>query len=149
MFHPEIWQCYHVNRGYQSETRKILRRFLSHRSSVWLYLLQAERCGWFGHHSSLDLSFGRKGDRRSTPVHPPSRSLAGRCWLTILSLTIHNVHHLLSLMNTARCAIIEDRFPHFVQDFFARYYSGKQVPSWATNALGVVGITLNQRGPGQ
>jgi queuine tRNA-ribosyltransferase catalytic subunit len=64
--------------------------------------------------------------------------------LTTSRLTMHNVHHLLSLMKAARNAIIEDRFAFFVHNFFARYYKGKPVPSWATDALAVVGINLNQ-----
>jgi len=62
-----------------------------------------------------------------------------------LSLTMHNVHHLLSLMKAARHSIIEDGFPRFVYDFFARYYEGKPVPSWAVSALEVVGITLTEQ----
>lgn len=57
---------------------------------------------------------------------------------------MHNVHHLLSLMKAVRHAIIEDEFPQFVHDFFARYYDGKQFPPWAIDALEVVGINLNQ-----
>lgn len=57
---------------------------------------------------------------------------------------MHNVHHLLSLMKAARNAIIEDRYSFFVHDFFARYYKDKPVPSWAIDALAVVGINLKQ-----
>jgi queuine tRNA-ribosyltransferase catalytic subunit len=62
---------------------------------------------------------------------------------------MHNVHHLLSLMNAARNAIIEDRYPRFVHDFFTTYYRGKQAPSWAIDALRMVGINLNQQLPNQ
>jgi queuine tRNA-ribosyltransferase catalytic subunit len=55
---------------------------------------------------------------------------------------MHNVHHLLSLMKAARYAIIEDRFKRFVLDFFTRYYGGKQVPTWAVDALETVGIKI-------
>ena len=58
---------------------------------------------------------------------------------------MHNVHHLLSLMKAARHAIIQGRFERFVHDFFARYYEGKQVPSWAIAALEVVGIKLTSK----
>jgi len=61
---------------------------------------------------------------------------------------MHNVHHLLSLMKAARNSIIEDRFTFFVHDFFARYYKDKPVPSWATDALALVGITLKQHAAG-
>lgn len=60
---------------------------------------------------------------------------------------MHNVHHLLSLMRTARQAIIEDRYPQFVRDFFLRYYGGKRIPFWAIDALQGVGIDLNQQSP--
>jgi queuine tRNA-ribosyltransferase catalytic subunit len=60
---------------------------------------------------------------------------------------MHNVHHLLSLMNAARNAITEDRYPRFVHDFFTTYYGGKQAPSWAIDALSMVGINLNQQLP--
>jgi queuine tRNA-ribosyltransferase catalytic subunit len=69
-------------------------------------------------------------------------------WLIISRLTMHNVHHLLSLMRAARNAIIEDRFALFVHGFFARYYEDKPVPSWATDALAVVGINLKQQAAG-
>ncbi|TPR07109.1 Ferric reductase like transmembrane component family protein [Aspergillus niger] len=36
-------------------------------------------------------------------------------------LTMHNVHYLLSLMGSARQAIIEDRFPAFLRDFFGNF----------------------------
>lgn len=66
-----------------------------------------------------------------------------RMLLIASSLTMHNVHHLLSLMKAARDAIIEDRFPGFVREFFAAYYKDRQVPSWAIEALEVVGISLD------
>lgn len=66
--------------------------------------------------------------------------------LTALSLTMHNVHHLLSLMKAARNAIIEDKYPQFVREFFAAYYKGKRFPPWAIDALEVVGINLNENG---
>ncbi|KAE8373223.1 hypothetical protein BDV26DRAFT_285316 [Aspergillus bertholletiae] len=40
-------------------------------------------------------------------------------------LTIHNVHYLLSLMGAARQAILEDRFPVFLRDFFRNLYGEK------------------------
>jgi queuine tRNA-ribosyltransferase catalytic subunit len=57
---------------------------------------------------------------------------------------MHNIHHLLSLMESARKAIIEDRFPTFVRQFFASYYNTKPVPSWAIDALNSVGIDLTR-----
>lgn len=55
---------------------------------------------------------------------------------------MHNVHHLLSLMRSARNAILEDRYPAFVQSFFSRYFADKGTPSWAVTALKGVGISL-------
>ncbi|RAH52927.1 hypothetical protein BO85DRAFT_442749 [Aspergillus piperis CBS 112811] len=40
-------------------------------------------------------------------------------------LTMHNVHYLLSLMGLARQAIIEDRFPAFLRNFFGKLYGEK------------------------
>ncbi|KAN0086550.1 tRNA-guanine(15) transglycosylase-like protein [Elaphomyces granulatus] len=58
-------------------------------------------------------------------------------------LTMHNVHYLLSLMGSIRAAILEDRYPAFVQDFFNRLYgSASKIPIWVVNALNGVGIDL-------
>ncbi|KAE8350185.1 hypothetical protein BDV28DRAFT_159853 [Aspergillus coremiiformis] len=46
-------------------------------------------------------------------------------------LSIHNVHYLLSLMGAARQAILEDRFPAFLRDFFRKLYGEKsKYPEW-------------------
>ena len=58
-------------------------------------------------------------------------------------LTMHNVHHQLSLMSAAREAIIEDRYPQFVKRFFKEFYGEKnKYPAWAVTALDGVGIQL-------
>jgi tRNA-guanine family transglycosylase len=57
-------------------------------------------------------------------------------------LSIHNVHYQLNLMAEARTAIIEDRYPAFVKDFFAKLYVDKPNPLWAVDALKRVGINL-------
>ncbi|KAI9839168.1 MAG: hypothetical protein M1819_003161 [Sarea resinae] len=58
-------------------------------------------------------------------------------------VTLHNVHYLLSLMRAARTAIIEDRFPAFLKQFFGRLYPEKSMyPSWAVGALRGVGVDL-------
>ncbi|KAL8973809.1 MAG: hypothetical protein Q9197_001942 [Variospora fuerteventurae] len=59
-------------------------------------------------------------------------------------LTMHNVHHLLALMRRARAAIVEDTYPAFIRDFFAKKYSGNKedVPEWAIVALRGVGVDL-------
>lgn len=58
-------------------------------------------------------------------------------------LTMHNVHHMLSLMRRVRNAILEDRYPQFVQEFFDNYFGGKGPPTWAVEALKTVGIDLH------
>ena len=58
---------------------------------------------------------------------------------------MHNVHHLLSLMQLARNAILEDQYPAFVRKFFLRYFGAKAAPSWAVTALDGVGIDLAEK----
>ncbi|KAL9013462.1 MAG: hypothetical protein Q9173_001848 [Seirophora scorigena] len=67
-----------------------------------------------------------------------------RAILKIYRLTMHNVHHLLALMRRARAAIVEDTYPAFLIDFFAKRYSGEKenVPEWAIEALKGVGVDL-------
>lgn len=57
---------------------------------------------------------------------------------------MHNVHYLLSLMKAARSAIIEDKYPDFLKEFFDRLYEGDRtkVPKWAADALHGVGVDL-------
>lgn len=64
--------------------------------------------------------------------------------LTYASLTIHNVHYLLTLMANARQAIMEDRYPAFVRQFFSNIYQGdkSKYPKWAVGALRGVGMDL-------
>jgi len=57
---------------------------------------------------------------------------------------MHNVHHLLSLMRSARNAIIEDRYPAFVRVFFQNYFGDMGPPNWAVTALRGVGIDLER-----
>ncbi|OJJ46382.1 hypothetical protein ASPZODRAFT_132475 [Penicilliopsis zonata CBS 506.65] len=59
-------------------------------------------------------------------------------------LTIHNVHYLLTLMGSARQAILEDRFPAFLRKFFNDLYGGdsSKFPTWAVGALRGVGVDL-------
>lgn len=59
-------------------------------------------------------------------------------------LTIHNVHHQLSLMRDIRDAIIEDRFPAFLKTFFRDYFDAdkSKYPDWAVEALRTVGVDL-------
>ncbi|KAI9933440.1 hypothetical protein ASPWEDRAFT_174601 [Aspergillus wentii DTO 134E9] len=58
-------------------------------------------------------------------------------------LTIHNVHYLLSLMGSARQAILEDQFPAFLHKFFGDLYGDKsKSPQWVIDALRGVGVDL-------
>lgn len=59
-------------------------------------------------------------------------------------LTMHNLHHLLGLMRRIRAAIVEDRYPAFLREFFAQRYDNKmeKVPRWAVTALRGVGVDL-------
>jgi queuine tRNA-ribosyltransferase catalytic subunit len=58
-------------------------------------------------------------------------------------LTMHNVHYLLSLMRSARIAIIEDRYPAFLKGFFGKLYGDRsKFPPWAITALKGVGVDL-------
>ncbi|GAB1209531.1 hypothetical protein APSETT445_008312 [Aspergillus pseudonomiae] len=83
-----------------------------------------------------------QGNGWRSPVrlpNPPLKDLV----LTTSSLTIHNVHYLLSLMGAARQAILEDRFPAFLREFFSKLYGDKsKYPEWAVGALRGVGVDL-------
>lgn len=59
-------------------------------------------------------------------------------------LSMHNVHYLLNLMRSIRNAIIEDRFPSFLKQYFRRLYAGdkSKYPAWAVEALKGVGVDL-------
>ncbi|KAI1876808.1 uncharacterized protein JN550_000880 [Neoarthrinium moseri] len=58
-------------------------------------------------------------------------------------LSIHNVWYQLQLMRDVRTAIIEDRYPAFLRQFFADIYPDKaQYPDWAVGALQGVGVDL-------
>ncbi|KAI1412180.1 Queuine tRNA-ribosyltransferase [Hypoxylon sp. FL1857] len=58
-------------------------------------------------------------------------------------LTMHNVWYQLNLMREVRDAIIADRFPAFLRQFFANLYPDKdRYPSWAVDALRGVGVDL-------
>ncbi|KXJ86112.1 queuine tRNA-ribosyltransferase [Microdochium bolleyi] len=58
-------------------------------------------------------------------------------------LTIHNVWHQLNLMREIRAAIIEDRYPAYLHQWFADFYGDKsRYPDWAVNALRGVDVDL-------
>lgn len=63
-------------------------------------------------------------------------------------LTLHNVWYQLNLMREARDAIIADRYPAFVRQFFANLYPNKaDYPEWAVGALRGVGVDLLEDEP--
>ncbi|SLM40769.1 queuine trna-ribosyltransferase [Lasallia pustulata] len=82
---------------------------------------------------------GGLGITRAYIYHVTAKETAGAHLLTM-----HNVHSLLSLMNKVRSAIIEDRYPRFLKDYFRLLYGNdlSKVPQWALNALRGVGVDL-------
>ncbi|KAH0598919.1 hypothetical protein MHUMG1_03031 [Metarhizium humberi] len=62
-------------------------------------------------------------------------------------LTMHNVWYQLNLMREVRQAIIEDRFPTYIRQFFADLYESKtDYPDWAVEALKQVSVDLTVEG---
>ncbi|XP_055975869.1 queuine tRNA-ribosyltransferase catalytic subunit 1 isoform X1 [Sorex fumeus] len=60
-------------------------------------------------------------------------------------LTLHNIAYQLRLMSSIRASIVEKRFPDFVRDFMRTMYEHPTLyPTWATEALASVGITLDR-----
>ncbi|KAI8960043.1 Queuine tRNA-ribosyltransferase [Daldinia sp. FL1419] len=58
-------------------------------------------------------------------------------------LTMHNVWYQLDLMRQVRDAIIADRYPAFLRQFFENLYPDKaNYPKWAVDALRGVGVDL-------
>jgi len=59
-------------------------------------------------------------------------------------LTLHNVAYVLGLMNSARKAIVEDRYPDFLRTVFGKWHNGDKTkfPKWAVDALSGVGVDL-------
>nr|XP_012646084.1 queuine tRNA-ribosyltransferase catalytic subunit 1 isoform X2 [Microcebus murinus] len=59
-------------------------------------------------------------------------------------LTVHNIAYQLQLMSAMRASIVEKRFPEFVRNFMGTMYGDPTLcPTWATEALASVGITLD------
>ena len=84
-------------------------------------------------------SEGGLGITRAYVYHVTAKETAGAHLLTM-----HNVHYQLNLMRLAREAILEDRYPQFVKDFFSKLYDGQteKYPEWAVGALKGVGVDL-------
>ncbi|ORY89655.1 queuine tRNA-ribosyltransferase [Leucosporidium creatinivorum] len=59
------------------------------------------------------------------------------------AVTVHNLTYQSALMHRAREAIMEDRFPQYLIDFFAGFFKSKdKYPEWAVAALQSVGVDL-------
>lgn len=84
-------------------------------------------------------SEGGLGITRAYVYHVTAKETAGAHLLTM-----HNVYYQLNLMRQAREAILEDRYPQFLKDFFSNLYSGDKAkyPGWAVEALNGVGVDL-------
>lgn len=84
-------------------------------------------------------SEGGLGITRAYIYHVTAKETAGAHLLTM-----HNVHYQLDLMRLAREAILQDRYPQFVKDFFGKLYDWKKekYPVWAVRALRGVGVDL-------
>lgn len=82
---------------------------------------------------------GGLGITRAYIYHVTAKETAGAHLLTM-----HNVHYQLTLMQRIRSAILEDRYPEFVKDFFAKLHNGNKdnYPDWAVGALKGVGVDL-------
>ncbi|PVI05529.1 queuine tRNA-ribosyltransferase [Periconia macrospinosa] len=84
-------------------------------------------------------SSGGLGITRAYIYHVTAKETAGAHLLTI-----HNVYYQLDLMRRVREAILADRYPEFLREFFRRLYAGdkERYPGWAVGALKGVGVDL-------
>jgi queuine tRNA-ribosyltransferase len=81
---------------------------------------------------------GGLGITRAYIYHVTAKETAGAHLLTM-----HNVHYQLNLMRRVREAILEDRYPAFLREFFANLYDDKsKYPDWVVTALREVGVDL-------
>ncbi|KXT13800.1 hypothetical protein AC579_2340 [Pseudocercospora musae] len=82
---------------------------------------------------------GGLGISRSYIYHTAAKETAGAHLMTM-----HNTHYMLDMMRRAREAVIEDRYPHFLKDYFSALYAGnkEKYPEWAVQALRGVGVDL-------
>lgn len=77
-------------------------------------------------------AWGQWGRGGGGPEGPLAHTLAAPCPLQ------------LQLMSAMRASIVEKRFPDFVRDFMGTMYGDPTLcPTWATEALASVGITLS------
>ena len=131
----EIWTRHNITRDPQFTKQHVFQGLWSNRNGLWLSLLSS---WWLGSYPVFNIPFGSQRDK-SFPPQLFRLLIAGAHFLTI-----HNVHFQLNLMSEARKAIKENRYPEFVRDFFNKRYHGNksQYPTWAIDALNLVGINL-------
>ncbi len=55
-------------------------------------------------------------------------------------VTYHNIAYTQRLTAQIRAAIVEQRFPEFVQAFIGRHFPSGDVPGWVVDALREAGI---------
>ena len=84
-------------------------------------------------------SEGGLGVTRAYIYHMAAKETAGAHLLSM-----HNVHYLLNLMGRAREAIVDERYPEFLREYFFKLYAGEKekYPLWAVVALRGVGVNL-------
>ncbi|KAK1218486.1 hypothetical protein PQX77_018812 [Marasmius sp. AFHP31] len=58
------------------------------------------------------------------------------------AITIHNITFQAQVMGRARDAIVADRFPEYLRNFFDGYFGDHGYPQWCVNALRSVGVDL-------
>ena len=107
-------------------------------------------------HSSYAYDFGPVEEGcMCTCCRPPSEGGLGitRAYIHHLAaketagahlLSMHNVHYLLNLMRRVREAIVAERYPEFLKEYFGKLYAGDKAkfPQWAVDALKKVDIDL-------
>ena len=108
-------------------------------------LLPVTRTRGSRYHSRVNFSSRRERDGWCSfvsSIHSTPRMVANM--VTRDRLTMHNVHYMLSLMKQVRNAIIDDRYPEFLRNYFRRLYGGdsSKIPQWAVTALRNVGVDL-------
>lgn len=69
---------------------------------------------------------------------------AGKETVAAHLLSIHNVWYQLNLMKDIRQAVIEDRYPALIRQFFGDLYDydKSKYPEWAVESLKRVGVDL-------
>lgn len=82
---------------------------------------------------------GGLGITRAYIYHTAAKETAGSHLLSM-----HNVHYMLDLVRRMRAAIVEDRYPEFLKEYFGTLYSGdkEKFPAWVVEALQGVGVDL-------